>query len=75
LKRYYFGSHKNKKTGHNIGYKILVVRRLVKLIALAKFLTVGQEIAPKIHQHFIPGLVRQHGKCDTMSIEQLLNVL
>jgi hypothetical protein len=35
----------------------LVVRGLVKLIALAKFLTVGQEISPKTHQHFIPGLV------------------
>jgi hypothetical protein len=26
-------------------------------VALAKFLTGGQEIASKIHQHFIPGLV------------------
>jgi hypothetical protein len=34
-----------------------VVRGLVKFIALAKFITGGHEIAPKIHQHFIPGLV------------------
>ena len=31
-----------------------MVRWLVRLIALAKFVTGGQEIAPKIHQHFIP---------------------
>ena len=48
--------NKNART-HNIGYKILVVRVLVKLVALAKFVTGGQEIASKIHQHFIPGLV------------------
>ena len=41
----------------NIGYKILVVRWLVRFVALAKRVTGGQEIAPKIHQHFIPGLV------------------
>jgi len=35
-----------------------VVRWLVKFIALAKFVTGGQEIASKIHQHFIPGLVK-----------------
>ena len=46
----------------NIGYKILVVRWLARFVALAKFLTVGQEISPKIHQHFIPGLVRLHYK-------------
>jgi hypothetical protein len=43
----------------NIGYKILVVRGLVKLYALAKRVTGGQKIAPKIHQHFIPGLVQR----------------
>jgi hypothetical protein len=48
--------------GAHIGYKILVVRWLVRLFALAKFVTGGQEIAPKIHQHFIPGLVTQHYK-------------
>jgi hypothetical protein len=46
--------------GAHIGYKILVVRGLVRLIALAMRLTGGQEIASKIHQHFIPGLVTGH---------------
>ena len=46
----------------NIGYKILVVNWLFKFIALAKLVTGGQEIAPKIHQHFIPGLVKPHFK-------------
>ena len=47
-----------KITAHNIGYKILVVRGLVRFVALARFVTAEQEIAPKIHQHFIPGLVK-----------------
>ena len=36
------------KSASNIGYTILVVNKLVKLIALAKYLTGGQEISPKI---------------------------
>ena len=46
-----------RKAAHNIGYKILVVRGLVRFVALIMFVTGGQEIASKIHQHFIPGLV------------------
>jgi hypothetical protein len=37
----------------------LVVRWLARFIALAKFVTGGQGISPKTHQHFIPGLVRR----------------
>ncbi len=40
----------------------MVVNWLFKCIALAKFVTGGQEIAPNIHQHFISGLVSGYSK-------------
>jgi antitoxin component YwqK of YwqJK toxin-antitoxin module len=38
------------------------VRGLVRFVALAKFLTGGQDLSPKTHQHFIPGLVGHNAK-------------
>jgi hypothetical protein len=36
------------------------------------FPTGGQEISPKIHQHFIPGLVGQHAKKDNSAMKRFI---